>query len=258
MIEVVPNSETTAAIQKVVWNNHTDASYNIKWFSLPTNKISNTWCIFLMLYSNMEVSKLHSLRNLLLSGFANTILMITVTKIVSKILFDLVLDIVLRLMSWVSAIDTTIMWCAQPMDISFVCSFFVFFCEHLVILLTEFVTRYWFWKIFGKCSKIWWSLKRQSTICVYSWGCSSPWLSYRITLNTFKNWSHDNWVFNFQFAYVMGGTEKPMFRWFTALCCKAYNVLRKNANLFINLFAMVRIIPDLIWPDWLCLFCFVK
>lgn len=42
-----------------------------------------------------------------------------------------------------------------------------------------------------------------------------------------------------QFAYVMGGTEHALFKWFIALCCKAYNILRKRANVFINLFAMV-------------------
>eukprot|EP00029_Vermamoeba_vermiformis_P008360 TRINITY_DN3889_c0_g1_i1.p1 TRINITY_DN3889_c0_g1~~TRINITY_DN3889_c0_g1_i1.p1 ORF type:complete len:1634 (-),score=443.27 TRINITY_DN3889_c0_g1_i1:6-4907(-) len=46
-------------------------------------------------------------------------------------------------------------------------------------------------------------------------------------------------VFTPEFAYVMGGTEHALFKWFVALCCKAYNILRKRANVFINLFAMM-------------------
>ncbi len=57
----------------------------------------------------------------------------------------------------------------------------------------------------------------------------------------------------------MGGPENPFFRWFTALCCKAYNVLRKNANLFINLFAMVYTLQNsfflVLWVFSVCLVC---
>eukprot|EP01125_Pyxidicula_operculata_P015695 TRINITY_DN5353_c0_g2_i4.p1 TRINITY_DN5353_c0_g2~~TRINITY_DN5353_c0_g2_i4.p1 ORF type:complete len:672 (-),score=156.65 TRINITY_DN5353_c0_g2_i4:251-2266(-) len=41
------------------------------------------------------------------------------------------------------------------------------------------------------------------------------------------------------FAYVMGGKDSPIFKEFIALCCKSYNIIRGNANLFINLCAMM-------------------
>ena len=40
-------------------------------------------------------------------------------------------------------------------------------------------------------------------------------------------------------AYVMGGRESEGWIKFVNLCCVAYNMLRKHANVFINLFAMV-------------------
>lgn len=40
-------------------------------------------------------------------------------------------------------------------------------------------------------------------------------------------------------AFVMGGEKSENFQRFIDLCCKAYNILRKNANIFLNLFAMV-------------------
>eukprot|EP00697_Spironema_sp_BW2_P006825 gnl/Spiro4/20975_TR10223_c0_g1_i1.p1 gnl/Spiro4/20975_TR10223_c0_g1~~gnl/Spiro4/20975_TR10223_c0_g1_i1.p1 ORF type:complete len:585 (-),score=5.77 gnl/Spiro4/20975_TR10223_c0_g1_i1:8-1564(-) len=46
-------------------------------------------------------------------------------------------------------------------------------------------------------------------------------------------------VFTPDFAYVMGGKDSQDFNKFVELCCSAYNILRKNANLFINLFAMM-------------------
>jgi len=42
------------------------------------------------------------------------------------------------------------------------------------------------------------------------------------------------------FAYVMGGEKGDNFALFIELCCRAFNILRKSANRFINLFAMVR------------------
>jgi hypothetical protein len=48
-------------------------------------------------------------------------------------------------------------------------------------------------------------------------------------------------VFTPDFAYVMGGKDSKDFMKFVDLCCKAYNILRKYANVFINLFAMVRV-----------------
>lgn len=41
------------------------------------------------------------------------------------------------------------------------------------------------------------------------------------------------------FAFVMGGVGDERFRRFEQLCAQAFNVLRKEADLFINLFALV-------------------
>ena len=41
------------------------------------------------------------------------------------------------------------------------------------------------------------------------------------------------------FAFVMGGKGSEMFKEFISLCCKAYNVVRKHSNLFLNLFSMM-------------------
>jgi len=41
------------------------------------------------------------------------------------------------------------------------------------------------------------------------------------------------------FAHVMGGVDSPGWQKFVDLCCRAYAVLRKNASLFMNLFAMM-------------------
>jgi phosphatidylinositol-4,5-bisphosphate 3-kinase len=51
------------------------------------------------------------------------------------------------------------------------------------------------------------------------------------------------------FAYVMGGKGSPEFKEFVALCCKAYNVVRKHSNLFLNLFSMMLStgIPELMY-----------
>jgi hypothetical protein len=46
-------------------------------------------------------------------------------------------------------------------------------------------------------------------------------------------------VFTPDFAYVMGGKDSPDFNRFVDLCGRAYNLLRKNANVFINLFCMM-------------------
>jgi phosphatidylinositol-4,5-bisphosphate 3-kinase len=46
-------------------------------------------------------------------------------------------------------------------------------------------------------------------------------------------------VFTPDFAHVMGGKDSEGFNRFVALCGRAYNILRKNANVFINLFAMM-------------------
>jgi hypothetical protein len=41
------------------------------------------------------------------------------------------------------------------------------------------------------------------------------------------------------FAFVMGGIGNERFKRFEQLCAQAFNVLRKEADLFINLFALV-------------------
>eukprot|EP01118_Nematostelium_gracile_P005680 TRINITY_DN1805_c0_g1_i3.p1 TRINITY_DN1805_c0_g1~~TRINITY_DN1805_c0_g1_i3.p1 ORF type:complete len:787 (-),score=181.35 TRINITY_DN1805_c0_g1_i3:43-2256(-) len=46
-------------------------------------------------------------------------------------------------------------------------------------------------------------------------------------------------VFTPAMEYVMGGKDSDSFKLFLGLGCRAYNVLRKHANLFINLFAMM-------------------
>ncbi|KYQ96905.1 phosphatidylinositol-4 [Tieghemostelium lacteum] len=46
-------------------------------------------------------------------------------------------------------------------------------------------------------------------------------------------------VFTPDFCFVMGGKESPKFLQFVNYCCTAYNILRKNAKLFMNLFAMM-------------------
>jgi len=47
-------------------------------------------------------------------------------------------------------------------------------------------------------------------------------------------------VFTPEFAYVMGGVGSAEYKSFVELCCAGYNVLRRNASIFISLFAMVR------------------
>jgi len=42
-----------------------------------------------------------------------------------------------------------------------------------------------------------------------------------------------------EMAYVMGGRDSPDFKRFVVLCCKAYNIIRTHANLFVALFAMM-------------------
>lgn len=49
-------------------------------------------------------------------------------------------------------------------------------------------------------------------------------------------------VFTPDFAFVIGGKGSPNFQRFEHLCCTAYNIVRKHANLFINLFELVKII----------------
>lgn len=43
-------------------------------------------------------------------------------------------------------------------------------------------------------------------------------------------------------AYVINGGERPTsrFQLFVDLCCQAYNLIRKNSGLFLNLLSLVR------------------
>lgn len=45
-------------------------------------------------------------------------------------------------------------------------------------------------------------------------------------------------------AYVINGGEKPTIRFqlFIDLCCQAYNLIRKRANLFLDLLSLVRVL----------------
>merc|ERR1712146_567548 len=54
-------------------------------------------------------------------------------------------------------------------------------------------------------------------------------------------------VFTKQYAAVLGGQGAPMYELFVEQACRAYNVVRANAALFINLFVMmVRVgLPEL-------------
>ncbi|CAI7993963.1 Phosphatidylinositol 4,5-bisphosphate 3-kinase catalytic subunit gamma isoform [Geodia barretti] len=49
------------------------------------------------------------------------------------------------------------------------------------------------------------------------------------------------------FVYVMGGEEGGMFETYKNLCCRAFLTLRRNADLIINLFSLMRStgIPEL-------------
>jgi len=42
-------------------------------------------------------------------------------------------------------------------------------------------------------------------------------------------------------AYVINGGDKAgeRFQQFVDLCCRAFNIIRRNGNLFINLFSLV-------------------
>jgi len=44
-------------------------------------------------------------------------------------------------------------------------------------------------------------------------------------------------------AYVINGGDKAgeRFQQFVDLCCRAFNIIRRNGNLFINLFSLVNV-----------------
>jgi len=46
-------------------------------------------------------------------------------------------------------------------------------------------------------------------------------------------------VFNPQYADILGGTKTELFKEFVDICCKAYNILRGHSQMFINLFQMM-------------------
>lgn len=50
-------------------------------------------------------------------------------------------------------------------------------------------------------------------------------------------------------AYVINGGEKPTIRFqlFVDLCCQAYNLIRKHANLFLNLLSLVSVFLNISW-----------
>jgi phosphatidylinositol-4,5-bisphosphate 3-kinase len=47
-------------------------------------------------------------------------------------------------------------------------------------------------------------------------------------------------IFTPSMAYVLGGHGSKLYKHFEDLCCEAYNVLRKHAELFITLFALMK------------------
>ena len=63
-------------------------------------------------------------------------------------------------------------------------------------------------------------------------------------LGHFKKWKgikreRAPFVLTPECAYVMGGKDSEDFQRFIKLACEAYNILRRHAALFINLFAMM-------------------
>ncbi|KAH3743438.1 phosphatidylinositol-4,5-diphosphate 3-kinase [Pelomyxa schiedti] len=42
-----------------------------------------------------------------------------------------------------------------------------------------------------------------------------------------------------QYAYILGGKDSPMFKLFEQTCCKAYNIVRDETDLFITLFSLM-------------------
>jgi phosphatidylinositol-4,5-bisphosphate 3-kinase len=47
-------------------------------------------------------------------------------------------------------------------------------------------------------------------------------------------------IFNPQFAHVLGGSQGTRYAQYVETCQRAYNIVRKHAHMFINLFMMVR------------------
>jgi len=53
------------------------------------------------------------------------------------------------------------------------------------------------------------------------------------------NRENGSFVFTNQYATVFGGKEGPKYAQFENICARAFNIVRKNADLFINLFCMM-------------------
>ena len=71
-------------------------------------------------------------------------------------------------------------------------------------------------------------------------------------------------IFTPDMVYVINGGDKPTvkFQYFVDLCCKAFNIIRKNGNLLLNLFALVRIFFSYLFililvNSWVMLKCLV-
>lgn len=65
----------------------------------------------------------------------------------------------------------------------------------------------------------------------------------------FLNRDRAPFVLTSDMAYVINGGEKPTIRFqlFVDLCCQAYNLIRKHANLFLNLLSLVSIFIKVSW-----------
>ena len=61
----------------------------------------------------------------------------------------------------------------------------------------------------------------------------------------FGGWKRETapFVLTPEMVYVMtlGNEKNEGFQRYTELCCKAYNILRKKANIFISLFSLVNL-----------------
>lgn len=59
-------------------------------------------------------------------------------------------------------------------------------------------------------------------------------------------------VFTPAYAYIMGGVNSKDFRQFEQLCCEAYNITRRNGDLLMNLFKLVRLLRILLMKRLNC------
>ena len=70
---------------------------------------------------------------------------------------------------------------------------------------------------------------------------------YNLEQTLYLKWS--NYLNLFLQVYVINGGDRPSqkFHDFVDLCCKSFNIIRKNGNLFLNFFALVSTFSDFIW-----------